>query len=392
MRKPRRVSLALCAAVVSLPMLVSSAHAAAPAAVNVRVEGVGQTLVAPTEVTTTSAAVVRDGNLEHACSGTSALGALQVATSGNWNGTWFSGLGYSVETIAGESHQFEEGAPANFFWSFWLDNKPATTGLCEAELQPGESVLLFPDCFSESGACPPAPNPLGIAAPAIAQAGTPFTVTVTSYANASGAPSPAAGATVSGGGVSAIADAGGHATLSLASAGVVTLQVSAPASVRTETSVCVHAGNDGTCGSSGPSGAATGSGVLGFSSASYHGPYAVVAKVAGVLDGHRYARDRAPRTLSGNVLAHTAVATVSLELRRSYRGHCRAYNGTSERFLAARCGHGSFFKVSSSPSFSYLLPESLRPGRYVLDVQASDAAGNRTKLARGTSRVVFYVG
>ncbi len=392
MLKTCRFHLALCAVPLSLVAFAPAVHAAGPATATVRVEGVSQTLVPPTEVTTTTAAVIRDGNSEHSCSGTSALGALQLATSGNWNGTWFGGLGYSVETIAGESHQFEEGAAANFFWSFWLDNKPATTGLCEAELQPGESVLLFPDCFSESGGCPPPPNPLGIAAPTTAQAGSPFTVTVTSYANASGAASPAAGATVSGGGVSAIADAGGHATLSLPNAGVVTLQASAPASVRTESNVCVHAADDGACGSGSPSGATAGAGGSGASGSAYRGPYAVVAKVAGVLDGHRYARGRAPRTLTGNVLAHTAVATVSLELRRSHRGRCQAYDGARERFVAAACGHGDFFKVSTSPSFSYLLPESLRPGRYVLDAQASDAAGNHTQLARGTSRIVFYVG
>ena len=62
-----------------------------------------------------------------------------------------------------------------------------------------------------------------------------------------------------------------------------------------------------------------------------------------------------------------------------------------ERFLRARCAEGSFFKVSTTGSFSYLLPSALQPGRYVLDIKASDAAGNTTTLARGTSRIVFYV-
>ena len=41
--------------------------------------------------------------------------------------------------------------------------------------------------------------------------------------------------------------------------------------------------------------------------------------------------------------------------------------------------------------FRSLLPGGLAPGRYVLDIQATDAAGNHTSLARGTSRIVFYV-
>ncbi len=116
-----------------------------------------------------------------------------------------------------------------------------------------------------------------------------------------------------------------------------------------------------------------------------------MAKLAGLIDNHHYARGHAPKVLAGTVLAHTGIASVSLRLRRSYRGRCYAYKGASERFGPAHCGDGSFFKVGTQASFSYLLPESLPPGRYVLDVQATDAAGNRTTLARGTSRVVFYV-
>ena len=34
---------------------------------------------------------------------------------------------------------------------------------------------------------------------------------------------------------------------------------------------------------------------------------------------------------------------------------------------------------------------ALPPGRYVLDIEATDVTGNHTSLARGTSRIVFYV-
>ncbi len=389
----RRFSLALGAACLGLTVFACAALAAGPASVTVRVEGTNETLVPPTEVTTTTTPVVKDGNPADSCAGTSAAGALQLATSGNWGGTWFSGLGYSVETVAGESHLFEPGAPADYFWSFWLNNRPSTAGICEVEPNSGESILLFPECFSETGACPAAPSPLGIDAPAVAEVGAPVTVKVTSYANATGAPSPAVGATVAGGGASAITGPGGEATLTLSSPGSVLLHATAPDSVRTEASVCVHNANDGTCGTSGPSGSSSSAGgVLGYSGSSYKGPYAVVAKIAGLIDGHRYAKGRAPRVLAGKVLAHTTVASVSLRLRRSHKGRCYAYNGASDRFGSARCGEGSFFKVGTQSSFSYLLPEALRPGRYVLDVQATDAAGNRTTLARGSSRVVFYVG
>jgi hypothetical protein len=65
----------------------------------------------------------------------------------------------------------------------------------------------------------------------------------------------------------------------------------------------------------------------------------------------------------------------------------------TERFRAMGCGaaHGVYFSVGSQASFSYLLPETLAPGRYVLDIEATDTAGEHTTLARGTSRIVFYV-
>jgi hypothetical protein len=170
----------------------------------------------------------------------------------------------------------------------------------------------------------------------------------------------------------------------------VVLRVTAPGSVRTETAICLHKGDDGNCGTASPSGPTASGGVAGFKSA-YAGPYAVVARAAGILDGHVYSRAHAPRILAGNVLAHTTIASVGLELRREFKGRCYAYNGTSEVFLRAGCGQGSFFKVSTAPSFSYLLPTALARGRYVLDLEATDTAGNHTTLARGTSRIVFYV-
>ena len=85
------------------------------------------------------------------------------------------------------------------------------------------------------------------------------------------------------------------------------------------------------------------------------------------------------------------MTSVRIALRRRHGRRCFAYSGVRERFARARCGAAPFFGVATSRSFSYLLPAPLPPGRYVLDVEASDAAGNQTTLARGSSRIVFYV-
>jgi hypothetical protein len=339
--------------------------------------------------------VVKDSKAADSCPGTSALGALQLATDGNWAGPWDSGFGqYEIYTIEGETHEFEEGAAANYFWALWAGHKEAQVGACEETLENGEEVLFFPSCYGT--ACPPnSPLPLAIEAPTSVNVGESVTITIEKYSTG-GVPSPVEGATVSGASEAKVSGSGGHATLTFAAPGEYTLRASAPELVRSETTICVHNGNDGNCSTQAPSGSTitSSAGTTGSTATPtppYKGPYALVAKVTGVTDGHVYRRRSAPRVLSGDVAAHSPISAVSLELRREYKGRCYAYEGVRERFLGARCGEGSFFKVSTTGSFSYLLPSALPPGRYVLDIKVSDAAGNTTTLARGTSRIVFYV-
>jgi hypothetical protein len=393
-----RVSLALCAACVSL-LALSVSPALAGSTVTVRIEGQSETLLPATQVTTSAEPVVKNGEAKDFCPGTSALGALQTATGGNWAGKWFGGglnsegkfegLGYAVETIDGESHAFGSG----FFWDLWINHVEAE-GACKEEPANGAEVLFFP--CSESSGCE---EPLGVEVPATADVGEAVNVTVNKY-NSKGQSSAVAGATITGAAEEAKTGPSGSATVKFSGAGQATLHVSAPELLRTMARVCVHNGNDGTCGTTPPTSSSTSTsanaapatGVAGFAkSAPYTGPYALVARATDLIEDHTYGPTNAPRVLSGTVLAHSAVSSISLQLRRRYKGRCYAYNGTRERFMSARCGQGSYFKVSTSASYSYLLPAALAPGRYVLDIRATDASGNHTTLARGSSRIVFYV-
>jgi len=391
MSSSSRFSLALLAACVSLLILATAASAASPATVTVRVEGLSATLLPATQVSTTTTPVVRDGNPEDSCSGTSALGALQTATGGDWDGPWEQTYHqYEINSIEGESHAFSSG----YYWDFWLNHAEAQTGACEAEALAGAEVLFFP-C---SEAAPSCPTPLAIEAPSSAGVKEPVTVIVKQY-DAEGEPSPASGARITWNGGSAETEAAGRASVSFGATGSYELHVSGsesgPAAVRAQASVCVHDGNDGSCGTTA---AVTGSpapstGVSAFheSSTPYTGPFALVSRVAGITEDRVYRAGRGPRLLAGAIISHSAVSSVSLELRRAYRGRCYAYDGTRERFVRARCGQGTPFQVSATSSYSYLLPSALPPGRYVLDVHATDTAGNRLTLARGSSRLVFYV-
>ena len=386
----RLLAALLPLALACLPIAPASAASGAPSTVGVRVLGAGPAfpaLLPLTEVTIPTAAVEKAGG---SCAGTSAAGALELATGGNWEGKWNSGFGdYEVISIEGQAYPFDPESNKNYFWSLWLNGRETPTGICGTALETGDQVLFFPSCFGSE--CPAPPSVLVLEGPAAAEVGAPVAVTVLSYPGSGGEPGPAAGATVSAEGVSDQADSSGRTVLTFARAGSFAVHATAGSAVPGEARICVHAGNDGNCGTHvlAPSSTVQISGAR--SPGSYTGPFAVVARALVPSEGRVYRRGHAPRVLSGEVIAHTAVTSVSLELHRRNRGRCSEYDAVRERFVRARCGHGRYFKVSESASFSYLLPAPLGKGRYVFDVRATDAAGNRTTLARGTSRIVFYV-
>lgn len=394
----RRISLALLAVSGALLSFVSPALAAGePATVIVRVEGQNTTLLPPTSVTTTTAPVFSEGKSEDTCKGTSALGALQLATGGDWAGPWYAGLSeYEQFSILGESHPFGSG----FYWALWTNHVESPVGACEAELEPGEEVLFFP-CSEENGC----EGPLGITVPADAVVGAPVSLVVDKYSS-SGVPSAVTGATVTatlaGAAVpaaQAVTGSGGEATLTFPSAGEYTISATAPEAVRAETSVCVESSGSATCVKSStvsPKGSSESTG--GSTSTSGTTAQAIAASLLGVHEGQVYSARRAPRVLRGLVSAGGTTAAVRLRLTRRFRTHagrvhCSYYDGTKDTFKAMRCGaqHGQYFTVGSQSSFSYLLPSSLAPGRYVLDLEATNHAGEHTALARGSTRFVFYV-
>jgi hypothetical protein len=382
-------------ALVCVAGVIAAANALAGPTVTVRIEGESGTLLPQTVVTLNSPEPVSD------CPANSVAAAINLAVNGNWDhGESNGGAGNFTETILGETHDFTHNSDT---WAEWVNGKWGG-GICTDKLETdGDEVLMIADHEPEPFFSPTVWPLVAAGAPAAVQAGVPFAVQVSeirtpagTFAEAGqGTPTPVAGATVGGAGAtSSSSDSSGTAMVTLTGAGNVTLRASKPGDAPSAPFVvCVHNGNDGNCGAA-ASAAPGSSGVLGStttSAAAYKGPYAIVATAAGVLDSHVYPLARAPRLLRGTAVAHTQIASVSLRLRRKLHGRCFAYNGITERFARTRCGGGSFFKVASTPSFSYLLPGALARGRYVLDIEATDVAGNRTSLARGSSRLVFYV-
>jgi len=365
--------------------LLIAACSLAPAAfagptVKVRVEAEGETLLPQTTVTLSAPEPVSG------CVANSVAAAINLAVAGNWDHGEAGGAGGNfTETILGRTLSFENESST---WAEWVDDKWGG-GICTDLLSEGDEVLMIAD--HEPPPFAPTVLPLTLSeVPASVTVGQPFTVKVMAIRTPAGTfaepgqgtPEAVAGVTVSGGGTSATSGAGGVATLTLGTAGTFALKASghgfaasAPASVTAQpsqtTSVCACA-------------------AVFF--APYKGTYALVAHVTSVINGRHYKRGSAPRVLAGQASSQSTVTGVSLTLRRSYKKRCWTYDGVRARFAKGHCRSPKPFKVSSSGAFSYLLPSALQPGRYVLDVTGSDAAGNTIALARGTSRVVFYVG
>jgi hypothetical protein len=343
-------------------LLAAPAAAQAPANVTVRAEGLSSTVLPRTAVTTTTAPVSKAPGQE--CTGTSALGALDRATAGDWAGTWFAGSGYFVDRVHGESAD-----PNGTFWNFWLNYEPQMVGLCGAELQPGDEVLLYIDCFQ--GCAPRVPLRLS-RVPVTAVPGARVALLVETFNGSS--PVPAPGATVSVGGRNFTTAGNGIAEVTFEEPGPVSVRATKADAVPSATEqTCVTNGADGACGTVRPSPPDT---------------TAPAASILGIRDGQRFTRRRAPRELRGTVSADpSGLWAVKIRLTRRLGGTCWYFSGSKERFLKRTCGKQYAFKVGEEAEWSYLLPARLPRGRYVLSTYAIDNAFNRGR----ESRVVFRV-
>jgi hypothetical protein len=371
LRSPAGLLAGLTAALAIAP----AAHAA-PANVQVRAEGATATVLPRTAVTTTTDTVNKDGQAGHDCTGTSAAGALERATGGDWGGTWFDGLGYAVDRIRGE-----QSNPSGTYWALWINYRFSDLGLCQAELQNGDDILLYIDCFA---GCP-SPKPLRLTGvPATAAPGATTVVKVETF-EVSGFPSvtqpvPAPGAGVQVGGRTYTTGPDGSAQVTFEGSGPVTVQASKAGHVRSAAEqTCVTTGGDGACGTTKP----PKGGPPPVPAADTTAP---VARITGIRNRQRFARG--PRELRGTVSDDSSgIRAVKLRLTRRLGRACWYFSGSRERFLRRRCGTDHAFRIGDRAQWRYLLPARLARGRYALEVYAIDRAGNQS----APQRVVFTV-
>lgn len=419
LRSARKSPTPLASFPLALLLLAVFALAGAPSAlatpvtVNLRVEGSATTLYEGPITTSPETIETASSGGPHPCdyasngptggfanegaaagTPTTALHDAAVASGLGFDAKWF-GTGPSNgdpgDFFISKVGPDENGGPPTFpSWGYAVNYTTANVGGCQIALAPGTEVLWAYNYFNLA-------HLLVLSGPASVDAGVPFTVHVADGRTGD----PIAGASIgtfADGAMSPLGsapstDASGNAMVVLPSAGTVALKASQPESVRSNAvGVCVHAGNDGTCGSSliakSPPSTST---PLGKSAAP---AAALAARVLGIASGRVYSRRSAPRVLRGSVTltAGGTLRQVRIRLRRRIGRRCLNFSGSRERFVRSpKCTSAAFFSVGDSQSFSYLLPSRLPAGRYTFDVDAIEASGNVTSLVGGVSHVVFRV-
>jgi hypothetical protein len=403
-RRVRAAALTIAIACLAGTLLSSTVALAAPITVNLRIEGSTKTLYegpVSTEAVEIPGFETKSSGGSHPCDvkdngengGFGAAGATPTVALRNaalasdltFDATWFPSINDFDVSQVGEdvANSGENGE----YWGYAVNFTTAELGGCQIRLAPGSEVLWAYNFFGLS-------HLLSLSGPATANLGTPFTVHVTDGQTGQ----PVAGAAVGQlvGGVttttasSPTTDANGNATVVLTQGGSETLKATQSESVRSNgLTICVHSGNDGTCGTT----LQHGSEVPPLIAKSLPIVFIAVPRVDGVKNGHSYSRRSAPRILTGSIgaLAGEPLREVRLSLTRTRKGHCSAFNGRSAVFKRASCHTAHFFKVADTSSFSYLLPSRLPAGQYVYVIEAVSDSGLITTPANGVSRVVFDV-
>jgi hypothetical protein len=280
----------LCAGAVAAPQAI-----AAPAAVDLRVEGASSTIYED-RITTDGHNVTTASGGTHKCDGTnggvnptpgpSATAALDDGArlgGFTWDGTYDSGFDdYLISRIGPDSQTSSQ------FWALLVNSSFSNVGGCQQRVKQGDEVLWAFDGFSKQ-------HPLRLTGPGSATTNRPFSVRVTDGANGSAI----AGAAVRG----SLSGADGRASVTLASKGIYRLKATRADSIRSNAlEVCADPPGAAPCTS--------------FDSAAPH----LRLMLPGLLASDTARSRTIDLDWRGDDGAGSGVTTYDLEARQTFRG------------------------------------------------------------------------
>jgi len=372
-----RATVVVAIVVAGLCALAAGPALAAPVTVDFRIEGKDTTYFDGPVTSDVRPVDGHDNSGAHTCDGTNnGQGGTPAPTAGtslaeaaergpfSFVANYFppssqGGDDLFLSTVNGETPDYNADQT---FWAFVVNGSLASVGMCQFRVQPGDRILFARMTGSETI--------LQLAGPSAVSTGQSATYTVTDAAGGA----PVAGAEVAG----QVTGPDGKATATFDTPGARTLKATRANAVRSNgVSTCVHAGNDGSCGTTVPAGSLVPSAIR-----------APVSSVLGLRSGARFANGKGPRLLKGHVdLGTEALAAVRLRLRRVAGGRCYFWSLRAEKWRRRPCNaDGFFYTIGDRADWSYLLPERLGPGRYDLHAMAVDRAS-----LRHDAYVLFHV-
>src|SRR4051812_15136826 len=235
------IKRSLALAVAALSLLACGTAWAAPATVQLRVEGSTRTLFEG-PVTTDGKTITKGGNTV-VCDGTAnpanpAPGP--TATSALDDGAFSAGVPWDAAFFPPDFFLTRFGDQKSDAWGMAVNFVSADVGGCQQQVHAGDEVLWAADFFGAAPTFTPK-TPLRLEGPSRVATGAPARVLVTAGAGHT----PIAGAIVGG----AMTGADGAASVVLGSEGVVRLKAEAPDSIRSNAlTICVSQTGTGDCG------------------------------------------------------------------------------------------------------------------------------------------------
>lgn len=128
-------TLALAVPVTAASAAPKAQEAAAPPTVSVSVVGRTTTLLKPTSVQVKPGWITRGGGK---CVATTAQGALNLATKGDWQGSWSAKYHeYFITGILGLTE-----SSSKYYWELLVNGKAASSGACDTKLKTGDKVVF----------------------------------------------------------------------------------------------------------------------------------------------------------------------------------------------------------------------------------------------------------
>jgi hypothetical protein len=131
-------TLALATAQVATAAAPRTSLAAKGPKVSVTIIGKTKTLLSARPVQTTAGWITRGGAPSGKCPASSAQGALNVATHGNWKGSWYSSYHeYYITGILGDNETTKK-----YYWGLYVNGKSSSKGACDVKLKAGDKLVF----------------------------------------------------------------------------------------------------------------------------------------------------------------------------------------------------------------------------------------------------------